>query len=242
MLAELRSILDLCLARQLDVMAMKGPVLLGLFDRGEDSRPMNDLDLLVRDRDLEDAAAVLEELGYEKVFEGWKHSKFLKLGNETVVDDTREHPDNPRPVELHPLCRERLRDEVIDLTELMWSTARRGELYGSNRWLPSADALWLHLLVHTTHHVLLNTFRLSQLLDLDLLSPKVASPADLAASVDPRATIPALCLLHKYFPRRCYADLLQGLLPRVGVGFADWAGDLDLYSASYLSPTPWRAY
>jgi hypothetical protein len=122
------------------------------------------------------------------------------------------------------------------LTDRVWSTARRGELLGAPAWLPAAEAAWLHLLIHATHHILLNNSRLVQLVDLSLLTPAVREPAALLAAVDARATYPALALLARYFS----LDLTAEVRPRVSSGFAAWADGLDLFSVCYLNPVPWR--
>jgi hypothetical protein len=241
MLGELEEVLALFDRAGVPLMPMKGAVLLPLWYDDPGARPMNDLDLLLPAEHAEAADELLGRLGYRRTFEGWKHSRYARPGEDVVVDETSEHPDNPRRIELHPRCRERVRDQVIDLTDRMWASAERRPFLGTTAWLPSAEALWLHLVIHATHHVLLNTFRLMQLVDLHRLTPSVGDPAALLDGIDPRAAYPSLRLLQRYFPDERVAGLLAGLAERLPPAYVAWADGLDLVNASYLEPAPWRA-
>ncbi len=241
MLGELREILARFDAEGVPLMPMKGAVLLACHYREAGERPMNDLDLLLPEEHTAAGDRLLEELGYRRTFEGWKHRRYARADNEEVVDPTCEHPDNPRRLEVHPRCRERIRDEVVDLTGPMWASAERRSLLAARAWVPSTETLWLHLLIHTTHHVLLNTFRLLQLVDLCRLTPEVGRPETLLGEIDPRAVYPALALLHRYFPSDRTSALVAGQARRLAPSFTAWADALDLFAASYLDPTPWRA-
>lgn len=241
MLAELGEALALFEREGVPIMPMKGAVLLALCYDDPGARPMNDLDLLLPAEHAAAGHALLGRLGYERTFEGWKHSIYVRPGNDRVVDESCEHPDNPRRIEVHPRCRERVRDEVIDVTGRMWASAERRPFLGGTAWLPSAEALWLHLVIHATHHVLLNTFRLVQLVDLHRLAPSVREPGALLGGIDPRAAYPSLRLLQRYFPSERTAGLVAGLAGRLAPAYVEWADGLDLFNASYLDPTPWRA-
>lgn len=74
-----------------------------------EARPMADTDLYVAPEMFDMAAAALHELGYAATARTWKHHVFVLPGNRAVVDRRGEHPDNPRPVELHPTMGEALR-------------------------------------------------------------------------------------------------------------------------------------
>jgi hypothetical protein len=253
---ELRAVLARFAAAGVPLMPLKGAVLgvLCYADSGE--RPMADLDLLVHRHDLDRAVALLGELGYEEVSGGRKHLKLARAAAREIVDAGREHPDNPRWIELHPACCEWLDDEQIELTDCIWATASEAWLLGEPAWLPGPSAHWIYLLVHGSHHILINRFRLVQLLDLLRLEPHLpagdapdgllttlASPEVPAAIL--RAVYPPLALLERYFPADA-ADasgrggLRRDMRERLAPGFAAWADDLDLYHACYLHPAPWR--
>ena len=240
MIEDLSVILDIFERYGVRAMPLKGLVVTELAYENIALRPMNDLDLLLAQRDFEVGEGLLAELGYEKVFAGWKHTKFSKPGNRLIVDCDCEHPDNPRPVEIHSHCVEQIREERIDLTEQVWTTATVGHLLGRPAWLMNSDVLWVYLLIHATHHILHNNFRLIQLIDLLRLRSIAEVSAGLLNSVDARATIAPLVLLQRYFPNRETEALLRDQRERVTASFAAWADLLDLYTVSYLNPAPWR--
>jgi hypothetical protein len=252
--ADLRAVLAAFAGAGVAVMPLKGLALAALYaDPAE--RPMADLDLLVRSADLERGVALLGELGYEAIFAGRKHVKLARPSDREIADEESEHLDNPRPIELHPACGEWLDDERIELTPLMWAMARPGELVGAPAWLPDPAAHWLYLLVHASHHLLINRFRLVQLLDLRLLEPAalgggvaahlLAEPARDGGGAVARAAYAPLALLDRYDPsprrRAERAPLRQALGQRLPRGFVAWADGLDLYEVSYLHAAPWRA-
>ncbi len=242
--AELREILLAFAGAGVPILPLKGSVLAALHYEEPAARPMADLDVLVLPEHQEAGDALLAGLGFEKIFSGWKHARFARPGSRQIDDPDREHPENTRLLEVHPRCREKIRDTVVDLTETLCGTARRGELLGAPSLLPDADALWLYLLVHATHHVLLNTFRLIQLADLVRLERFLNRPEKLAEAVDPRATYPALALLERYFPGERSGGLrarLRERLVREHAGWAAWADGLDLWTVCHLNPAPWRA-
>lgn len=238
---EIADVLAAFAAAGVPILPLKGAVLSALTYEEPAARPMADLDVLLPVEHQEAGEAVLAGLGYEKFFNGWKHARFVRPGNSEIVDPEREHPDNPRNLEVHPRCREHIFGDVVDLTDVVWGTARLGDLLGARTLLPDPDACWLQLLVHATHHVLLNNFRLIQLVDLVRLAPALQAPEDLVESVDPRATYPALALLERYFPECRWTWLRESLRGRLDPGFAAWADGLDLFGACYLNPVPWRA-
>lgn len=241
---ELREILTAFSTAGVPLLPLKGSVLAALYYEEPAARPMADIDVLLPPEHQEAGEALLAGLGYEKIFSGWKHARFTppgaRPGSQEIVDRTREHPDNPRLLEVHPRCRERLRDEVVDLTDIVLGTARPGPILGVTSLLPDPDAFWLYLLVHGTHHVLLNNFRLIQLVDLVRLEPFLREADQLAETVDPRAVYPALTLLERYFPGERTGALRARLRERLPSGYATWADGLDLFTVCHLNPVPWR--
>jgi hypothetical protein len=236
----LAEILHAFAAEDVPILPVKGSVLAATLYEDPAARPMADLDVLLPEEHFPAGERIFARLGYEKTFNGWKHNRFSRPGTRTVVDREREHPDNPWQVEVHPRCRERILGEVVDLTDRIWSTARRGTLLGAPTWIAAPEAAWLHLLIHATHHVMLNNARLIQIVDLARLTPAVRDPGPLLAEVDPRATYPALALLDRYFSIDGVAGLRAALRPRLTPGFVEWADGLDLFSVCYLNAVPWR--
>jgi hypothetical protein len=256
--ADLAAVLAAFRGAGVAVMPIKGLELAELYAEAAE-RPMADLDLLVQAADLDSSVALLAGLGYEPVFAGRKHVKLARAGNREIADEESEHPDNPRPIELHPACGEWLDEERIELTPRMWAAARAGELAGEPACLPDPATHWLYLLVHASHHLLINRFRLVQLLDLRLLEPAAlaggaaaqllseGAPAGAAQGEDgvwARAVYPPLALLDRYEPsaerRADRQPLRHALRQRLPERFTAWADGLDLYSVSYLHAAPWR--
>jgi hypothetical protein len=253
---DLRAVLARFAGAGVPLMPLKGAVLTALCYADPGERPMADLDLLVRGDHFEQGVALLGGLGYEPVVGGRKHLKLVRAGAGEVVDPGSEHPGNPRSIELHPACGEWLREERIDLTDHIWAAAREERLLGERAWLPDPPAHWLYLLVHSTHHILINRFRLLQLLDLLGLEPRLprgggaAGPLAVLASPEvpdavARAIYAPLALLERYYPGpppdAAGRSRLRGALrQRLQPGFTAWADGLDLYHACYLDPAPWR--
>jgi hypothetical protein len=203
---------------------------------------MADLDLLVQPADAAKASRLLTQLGYQPGTVHWKHTEFSKPDNHTVVSPLVEHPDNPRNVELHLHCRETFGGPTIELTSLMWQNARPENLLGQPVMLPTADALWLHLLVHSTYHLWQGRGRLIYLADLVQVRPYLAQIDDLLMAIDARYTYPTLALLDRYFPNTLDCDLTAQHRQRVSASFGHWVDGLNLVNSSCLNPQPSGLY
>ena len=230
----------LCATEDLPLIPLKGPVLAELYYPDPLLRPTNDLDLLLPREHFPEATRRFAALGYHHVFSGWKHDKFEHHSCRRVIEETFEHRDNPRNLELHPRCREKVDAEIFDLTERLYASATRRTVLGEQVLVPAAGEVWLYLLLHATHHILLNNFRLLHLVDLALVTPAVEDPPALLAALDARVTYAPLLLLDRTFPGLGAGPWIAGVRKHLAPSFAQWAEGLDLYSASYLHPTPWR--
>lgn len=73
------------------------------------ARPMADTDLLVAPEDMDRATAALARLAFRPAETTWKHRVLRRESDRHVIDGVIEHPDNPRPVELHSQSRESFR-------------------------------------------------------------------------------------------------------------------------------------
>jgi hypothetical protein len=238
MQAELKEILAGFGQLQIPLIPLKGSILTSVYYPDAALRPMADLDLLIRAEDFASSARLLAQLGYGQEVVHWKHTGFSRPDNRQVVSTEGEHPNNPRKLEIHLHCRESFGGPTIDLTELMWRSAPSGTLLGEPARLLEPDALWLHLLVHTTYHLWQGKGRLIHLVDLALLTPHLADPPALLKTIEARFTYPALVLLRKYFPAGIDASLSPTQHARVSTSFRQWAATLDLVNTSYLNPQP----
>lgn len=236
--AELKEILALFNQNQLPLLPLKGSLLSAAYYENAGLRPMADLDLLIQPEDFASSAKLLAQLGYWQEVVHWKHIEFSQPDNRQVVSTRCEHPDNPRKLEVHLYCRETFGGPTVELTELMWRNTTLGSLLGEPALLIKPEALWLHLLVHTTYHMWQGKGRLIHLVDLALLTPQLGDPLPLLNSVEARFTYPSLVLLNKYFPTVYDDSLLASQQARVSPSFRQWAASLDLVNSSHLNPKP----
>lgn len=157
-------------ARGLPFVPLKGSLL--AFDRYPDAalRPAADLDLLAPGGSFDAWTELLVGEGYELTARGRKDWVFARPSARTP-DDFREHPDNPRPVELHRSLEVRLLGRTVDLTSRYVAGLRETRVAGIPALAPPDDLLWLHLLVHAGPALVGRGVRLIQIHDLRLAPP-----------------------------------------------------------------------
>ncbi|GGA42320.1 nucleotidyltransferase family protein [Dyella nitratireducens] len=150
------------------MVALKGSALhaIGLYAPGE--RPMADIDLLVREDDVEHASKLLQALGYVESFTQWKHRTFKPHAGEPVIG-LGEHRDTPINIELHTRIQERLPISTIDITRQIYP---RHPLPGLNPY-SSNGALMSHLLLHAAGNICGRSLRLVHLNDISLLATRM---------------------------------------------------------------------
>lgn len=211
---ELISLIDTALrAARVPAVALKGAALYaaGLYRPG--TRPMADVDLLVRGADLEGATQALLGLGCHESQRLWKNRVFaLRAGAVAARAPPGEHP---LKVELHERICEMLPVRVVDISAGIFAdTAQPGlNLY------PARAALMTHLLLHAAGSIVDRALRLIQLHDIALLGAAL-SPQEWAAAVGPQAwwAFPPLVLAARYYPGRLPEPVLaaaRGHCPRL---------------------------
>ncbi|HET9436248.1 MAG TPA: nucleotidyltransferase family protein, partial [Candidatus Limnocylindrales bacterium] len=239
---ELAAALRAFSAAGLPVMPLKGSILSTRAGADPYRRPMADVDILVRPADLEAARSVLAGLGYRRRPEGGRrptHDTFERPGTDRVVSADGEHPDNPRPIELHVEVKRHLWGWVDDdnLTAFLWREAGPGTVLGEPAMLPSDRALLAHLAIHATSDLLVGRGRLVQWLDLADLAESGGSalPVDEIGSVPhPRLVLPSLRLAARRLPDRFRELDLAPLEARVPGGLARWSATVALDSHAGL--------
>lgn len=144
---------------------LKGAALhaLGIYAPGD--RPMADIDLLVREDDVDAATRLMQAIGHEPSFDSWRHRVFKPAAG-TPPPVLGEHRDTPINIELHTRIRERLPVSVIDITDRI--QPRQPEP-GLNPY-PSRSALLAHLLLHAAGNICGRSLRLMHLHDIALLA------------------------------------------------------------------------
>jgi len=152
------------------LVALKGAALhtSGIYVAGE--RPMADLDLLVRDADVEATTRLLEECGFELTLTTWRNWLFEPSQPTAFHGATfGENIDNPIKIEVHTGIRERLPVSETDITEFVFPRTAQP---GINAY-PSPASLMLHLLLHAAGNMRANALRLIQLHDIALLAQRL---------------------------------------------------------------------
>ncbi|MDB5971985.1 MAG: hypothetical protein JWQ90_4435 [Hydrocarboniphaga sp.] len=195
------------------IVPLKGAALheLGVYAAGQ--RPMADIDLLVRDEDVEPTLRMLEDLGYYLSFVTWRHH-VLKPRIGSPSPELGEHRDNPINVELHTRVQERLPISTVDISAQIFPRSPRP---GLNRY-PSRAALMTHLLLHAAGNVRGRGLKLLQLHDIALLASRMReSDWDelRRAGVDGRLwwALPPLRLIARYRSSAIPRDLLGLIEP-----------------------------
>jgi hypothetical protein len=186
-------------ASELTIVPLKGSALhaLGIYAPGD--RPMADIDLLVREADVERTCKLLRDLGYVESFVVWKHRVFKPATGQPTAG-LGEHRDSPINIELHTRIQERLPISPVDITERIYP---REPLPGLNSY-PSLGALMNHLLLHAAGNICNRSLRLLHLNDIALLSARMSASDwnvlwDEHAADAPWWALPPLRLVARYY-------------------------------------------
>lgn len=224
MQAELKELLAESGRIGIAVMPLKGSLItsLGTYEPG--IRPMADLDLLIRPSDRENFAEILRKRGYQlqnSENNYSKHDRYIRP-SERVVSWEGEHPDNPRPIEVHTEIRRRLWGDVgsFDISSWLWSGSENGLVLGEQAWIPKIDSLLLHVALHATENLLIGKGRLIQWLDLAYLAVR-AQNIETLPFVD--HLLPSLILAKRAIPIRMSAVNLNRLASQVHPRLVTWA-------------------
>lgn len=205
------------------MMPLKGILLSTTYYSQPALRPMADLDFLVRPSDFSGTLRILQDLGYrlpvqdpERKRRSAIQARLIHPQAATVVSITGEHPNNPRPVEIHTIIRTDLwsKPDAYDLTAMLWRNCYPGELFGEPVLLPSIEALFTHIAIHAFRHFLLHEGRMQQWLDLAMLAPHLpyTQPLQPAHWVYPIVCFAARALPN-YFDQIRIQQMAQGVQP-----------------------------
>ena len=144
---------------------LKGTYLRSERYPSEALRPSSDIDLLIGSDTLPLWRRVLRELGYAIGHATHRHLVFVRPGEAPAGVDG-EHPDHPRPVELHERIVDRVFGQELDVTDVYRADLRPGHLLGSvSALVPGDIALATHLCLHAAAAMLGRGMRLAQVLD-----------------------------------------------------------------------------
>lgn len=181
--AELSAILVGAAAAQVELIPFKGAHFLlerRSYPRPE-IRPLADLDLLARPRQIPALRKVMQALGYsEESRVTWKHLSFIKPDNRQLASFSAGDPNNPRRVEVHSALAEDFLGLRLDLTTAAWGHSQPMEMEmemdaASVRLLPPW-LLFLHLAAHASQDVWERKARLLQQADLQRVWQQLTHP------------------------------------------------------------------
>ena len=218
-LEQLRRILGSLADARVPVILLKGATLLGQVYPGPGSRPMRDVDLLIQASRVEQAAAVLQQMGYDTpATDGRGHTReFLRsYGGELAFEGGK---GRWLSLDLHwrLVHHEGYRDFLDIDYDGLWQRARPApEAVGGGLQLPVEDNL-LYLALHLGLHHRLEV--LSMYLDLDRVIRKTEAIDWNAFSARARAwrvrnvTYLSLALARELFSSPVPEDLLDALRP-----------------------------
>ena len=183
-------------AAGIGLVALKGAALLQLNVYQIGDRPMGDIDLLVKEADLEGVAAILQTLGYRLGLAMWRHVTFEPPGTGDFTG-FGEHIDNPIRIEVHTRIAERLPFSCVDIT----SQVLPGTLSPGLNPYPSLAALMRHLLLHAAGNLRARALRQIQLHDIASLAARLDHEdwIELLGAWDPWWLLPPLQLTTRYY-------------------------------------------
>lgn len=166
MMSELSILLKSAAQADIDVVPLKGSILISHYYDDATLRPMSDLDILIHPEDRERIDHLLTDLGYERLGRPLRHQKYIlkHLPNRLIYNG--EHPDNPRSLDVHTEIRENLLGIYCEVTEDLWSDSQLGAFGVATAILLSPIALFKHLLFHLGAHLREHSARFIQLLDI----------------------------------------------------------------------------
>ena len=183
--------------------ALKGLALhkRGLYQAGD--RPMADIDLLVREANLEPMTRLLHHCEYDLTFTTRRHRLFEPHHRvDGTFDGLGEHIGSPIKIELHTRIREYLPIDETDITQFLFPPDAS---VGVNAY-PSDAALMMHLLLHASGNMRAHALRLIQLHDIAQLAFRF-EPNDwqelLSARPNGRGlwwAVPPLAMTARYYP------------------------------------------
>lgn len=158
--AELETVLDAFRRRGLDVIVLKGAALAGIVYPDIGLRPMTDIDILVKEDELEIADRVMGDLDYHTV-RGVKPRRWFRKSHFHLPP--YRHARKPVIVEIHWHVTGNC--SATDIRQ-WWKRAKIRDLMGYRMLVPSPEDMLIHLAVHLFNHDYENGFVLRCLSDI----------------------------------------------------------------------------
>jgi hypothetical protein len=171
---ELEGVLAAAGRAGIPLVALKGAALMPSLWAEPELRPTSDIDLLARPADRRVLDAALGDLGWTLHGEVPRHRTFYltRLGL-APRSDIGEHPDQPLRLEIHEHARQTFLGLDHDGTAALWQGAMPVTVGATTMGMPSAGALFEHVLVHTAFDLARRMTRFIKLEDLRLLAARL---------------------------------------------------------------------
>lgn len=245
LMAELAAVLRAAAQVGIDVMPLKGSVLVEHYYADPALRPMADLDVLVRPADEARLAPLLHRLGYDATERTARHRSYIlaQTGGK-IVSVAGEHPDNPHNLDVHTAIQEQFWGIDYRATEDLWSGCRPGLFGDAPGMLLEPPALLQHLLIHASTDMIACKMRLIRLVDIALVAARL-SMTEWQQLVragqrrrEERLLYAPLLLAERYLgavaPSEVCATLAQGTPAHLRA----YLEHADLYRLSFCNPVP----
>jgi hypothetical protein len=237
-LSEWEQLLGALNGKDVGVIPLKGIALLQKYYVDPATRPLADLDILIRPEDLATTRVTLEGLGYWMEGESAKPN-FVRADNRHAVCLDAEHPDNPRRIEVHTRIQDEFRGTTIDWTKCAWDSNHATMPRSTVREI-AVTTLFVHLLSHTSRDVMTCRARLIQLQDIALVARTLTEQhlwLNVSDAPDFRATrffYPALALVNRYFPNAVPPSYSQKIQKNTSPRLRAWCERQTLFDVSWL--------
>ncbi len=176
--SQLSELLDACAPAHIELLVLKGAYLATHVYPEPDTRPMNDIDVLVQPEQLPALETILLRLGYAAHYKSpesgarvVKHtSTFRKRSGDGATPNPYISSESERTIEPHSSLEESWFGLRADITRGVWQRSITTNFGAhSARALCPSDLL-LHLSVHLTFHLIMGYPSLVQLVDLLMVS------------------------------------------------------------------------
>ena len=224
----------------IETVLLKGAVLAPLIYPDPFQRPLADLDLLIRPKDVAASREImLNKLGYRYYSRSAEDEVYLRSERKANI----WAPDNVHPVEIHFALREEYAGIGYELAEIMWrESGKRPYWQESTARIPKPAALLLHVCAHTSSDWLIQRGRLMHIDDIDKLCNHM-QPQDwqqFSQLVQPdtaRFIYPALVFAGKYSSLSVPHAVTETLRKNCPPPLLSWLADTELADASEANPT-----
>ena len=223
----------------IETVLLKGAVLAPLIYPDPFQRPLADLDLLIRPKDVATSREImLNQLGYRYYSRSAEDEVYLRGERKANI----WAPDNVHPVEIHFALREEYAGIGYELAAVMWvASGKRPYWQNKTACLPSLPALLLHVCAHTTSDWLIQRGRLMHIDDIRKLCAAM-QPADwhvfnqLVQPATARFIYPAFAFMGKYTQLGISNDTLNSLRENCPPMLLTWLAQSELAAASEANP------